>query len=433
MKAIYVKMKTTKVSRKIGILSKFLVLGGIIALLFSCDVLESDPDVLEPTVDITGEEIYVLANGASFIDLNSKVQTNQPARLAVTSQPRHGTLADLGQGILQYSPATGSAKARDGFEFTVYSNTNEILKKDSVIIIIETDSTKLPCNIYPVTDYVYDVTAASVSIDVISNDIICSNDVVVSVYKPENSFPPYFGQAEAKENKIIYYPGTSFSGADKIMYKITDSNDPKRIAFGMVYITSDSSCSFSVWDDLYEYNTLTEGTALILTAFVNDSLCHALNEYQVNIKSGPLYGAASLVSNGFLYQFPDSIGFTFNDHFIYEVCIDADCKTARVDIKLKMDSVWTCSFYATPDSIDMVNSTVALMYLDVLNNDSTCDSLKSFALTKMPMYGTAFVNEEKKAIGYERDPLMNKDDTLEYEICDGKECSTASVFIKRTN
>ena len=84
-------MKATKVSRKIEILSTIfhraltIIVGA--ALLGSCDVLESDPDVLEPSVEITNDEVYVLSNGASFIDLQSKVQSNLEARLAVTSSP----------------------------------------------------------------------------------------------------------------------------------------------------------------------------------------------------------------------------------------------------------------------------------------------------------------------------------------------------------
>jgi hypothetical protein len=418
----------TKVFRKIGILSTFFWVGAIIVLSFSCDVLESDSDVLEPDVDINGKEIYVLANGTSFIDLQSSVTTNQPARLAVTSDPRHGTLTDLGHGILQYSPTTGSARARDGFEFTVYSGTNEIIKKDSVIIVIENDSTKLPCNIYPVTDYVHAVSSAGITIDVTSNDIICSNAVEVSVYKPENSFPPYYGTAEVKNNKIIYSPGPSFNGSDKIMYKLTASN-PLRIAYGLVYITSDSSCSFTIADDLYEYSALLEGSTLILKAFENDSLCQALNQYQVTIKSNPVYGTASVIPNGFSYQVLDSVGRKFKDQFTYEVCIDAVCKTARVDIRLKSDS---CTFYATPDSMDLSGNSIELMFLDVLHNDSICGDLKSFKLTTMPLYGDAYVDEAYKAIGYRRDPLRNKNDSLKYEICNGGKCSTASVFIKRT-
>jgi hypothetical protein len=423
-------MKTTKVFRKIGIPVHFFLPAAIMLLLSACDVLESDSDVLVPDVDITGKEIYVLTTGESFIDLQSKIQTNQPARLAVTSTPRHGTLKDLGKGMLQYSPATGGARARDGFEFTVYSASNEIIKKDSVIIIIENDSTNLPCNLYPVTDYVYDVASSGVTIDVLVNDIICSNDVVVSVHKPENSFPPYFGTAEVKNNKVIYYPGASFSGSDKIMYKISSSN-PERIAYGLVYITSDSSCTFSVSDDLYVFNTIQEGSTVALSAFDNDSLCQALNQYQVNVRSGPFYGQAALTSSGFSYLVPDSVGVNFSDYFLYEMCIDAACKTARVDIKVKQDSVWTCTLYAASDSIDISKNISGLIFMEVVKNDSICGDLTSFVLTSNPKYGTAYVNEANHTIAYQRDPLMNKDDGLEYKICNSNQCSTASVFIKR--
>ncbi|MBA4057468.1 MAG: hypothetical protein C0490_22325, partial [Marivirga sp.] len=421
-----------KVFRKIGILPTILSLGVIIVLASSCDVLESDNDVLAPSVDINDKEIYVLANGESFIDLQSKVQTNQPARLAVTSDPRHGELVDLGQGILQYSPNTGSSNGRDGFEFTVYSSSNEIIKKDSVIIIIENDSTNLPCNIYPVIDYVHSVRPEGVLIDVTANDIICSNTAEVSVYKPESSFPPYYGTAQVQNNKIFYTPGSTFNGVDKIMYKVTASN-PTRIAYGMVYITSDSSCSFLISDDLYMYDSLIEGSTVQLPVFQNDSLCQALNQYQVSVKFSPLYGTVSSVSGGFLYNIPDSVGFTYNDHFTYEVCIDATCKTARVDISMAADSVWNCKLLAVPDSIDISNNISGLIFMEVIKNDSICGGLKSFVITSQPVYGTAFINEANNTIGYQRDPLMNKDDALKYKICNGEECSTAAVYIKRTN
>lgn len=420
-----------KVFRKIGILSTIFSMGTIIVLLFSCDVLESEPDVLEPVVDIDGTEVYVLANGSSFIDLQSKVQTSQPARLAVTSEPRHGLLADLGQGILQYSPTTGSSRARDGFEFTLYSATNEVIRRDSVVIVIESDSTNLPCNIYPVNDYVYSVGTTGVLIDVTANDVICSNTVEVSVYSPASSFPPYFGTAVAENNRIRYVPGPSFTGEDKIMYKLTTSN-PARIAYGMVYITSDSACTFSVADDLYTFDSLVENSNITLKIFQNDSLCQALNQYQVNLKSGPVYGTALLTSDGFRYQVPDSVGFVFNDHFTYEVCIDASCKIARVDVRLMADTVTNCNFFAVPDSVDISNNPMGTVFLEVTKNDSICGELTSFGITENPAYGTAFINASNKTIGYQRDPLMNRNDSLRYEICKGEKCSTAAVYIKRT-
>src|SRR5687768_15142156 len=110
-------------------------------LLSSCDMLESDPDLKTPTVEFSEKEIFVFANSPTFIDLNAKLESNVHASIAITSQTRHGDLTDLGNGILQYTPSVGNANLRDAFEFTVRASSNQILKRDSIIIIIENDST----------------------------------------------------------------------------------------------------------------------------------------------------------------------------------------------------------------------------------------------------------------------------------------------------
>jgi hypothetical protein len=421
-------MKATKVSRKIEILSTFLCLGTIIALLASCDVFESDPDILEPQVEISGDEVYVLANGTSFIDLQSKVHSTLEARLAVTSSPSHGTLTDLGKGIMQYAPKVGNARVKDGFEVTVFSKSNEILKKDTVVIIVENDSTKLPCSIYPVNDYVYNV-ASAVTIDVTANDIICSSDVVVSVYRPENTFPPYYGTAIVTGDKIVYTPGATFPGEDKLMYKLTAANDPKLFAYGMVYLTGGSSCQLALRDDAFVYDSL-EGNTIKLPVFLNDSICEALNLYQVNIKTNPLFGKASITSDGILYEVTSSAGNIFYDHFTYEVCLDAICETARVDVKHQTDSLLNCRMTAVSDSIS-IDPTSNVVFLDVLQNDSICTQMKTFEITKAPNYGTAFVNLDKKQIEYSPDPFATTDDWMDYKICDDEWCSTTTVYMTR--
>jgi hypothetical protein len=399
-------------------------------IVVSCDVLESDPDVLEPTTNINGREIYVLANSSSIVDLNAKLQTNIPVRIALTSEARYGKINDLGKGLLQYSPSVGNARARDGFEFTVYTLNNEVVKRDSVIIYIENDSTNLPCNIYPMPDYVYGVNHDPVTVDVTSNDIICGGNVVVSIYKPENSFPPYFGQAEVIGNKIKYIPNSTFHSSDKIVYKISNSTDTSRAAYGIVYLTRDSVCSFRLGNDQYISNEYAVDSLITIPVFQNDSLCHAINQYQVNLKVAPAHGQASPVSNGFNYKVPATVSFPFSDYFTYEVCIDASCRTARVDIKLKKDSMTTCAIKARADSVDISSNNNMLTYLDVLLNDTTCGNLNTFRITKSPSYGTSTVINRK--IAYERNALQEKDDTLEYEICNGEECSSAVVYIKRT-
>lgn len=401
----------------------------LMSAVVACDMLESDPDVLAPETDFTDDEIYVLANETSFIDLNTSLKTNVPAQIEITSETRYGKLTDLGSGILQYEPTIGNATARDNFEFTVSTLNHEVIKRDTVVIVIENDSTQLPCNLYPRPDYVYGVKDSTIVIDVTNNDIICNTTVTVSVFKPSNNFPPYFGQAEVVGNKIKYTPGPSFDGTDKIMYKITAVGNPSRVAFGMVYISGDSSCSFGLVDDQYTFSQSAVDSLAILRVFQNDSLCKSIDQYQINLKSGPTYGQVARVANGFSYKVPSVVTYPFQDHFIYEVCVDALCKTANVTVRLMKDSVATCSIYARPDSIDISTLSVNIVRLQVLLNDSICGNLEKFKIIKSPAYGSAVVSNRE--ILYEATDRTQAYDSLQYEICNGIGCSRAGVIIKR--
>ncbi len=411
-------------------INRFLWLICLTCGIVSCDILESDPDVVTPNTEISGDEVVVMANSTSFIDLNSKVTTNVPARIAVTSDARNGNLTDIGKGLLQYSPSVGSKRANDSFEFTVYTLNNEVIKRDTIVIRIENDSTNLPCNIYPAPDYVYGVSQDSVIVNVTANDIICGGPVNLSVFKPDNSFPPNFGYAALSGNKIIYNPGPSFTGTDKIIYKLTAAADSSRYAYGVVYIIGDSACNFSLENDAYVFNDHAADSLIVLPVFGNDSLCYAIEQYQVNLKSLPVYGLASLLPNGISYTAPASVTFPFTDHFTYEICKDANCKTARVDVTLKRDSVTSCTLRARRDSVDMTDVSIPSISIDVLANDSICGDLKTLKIVTQPAYGSAAVVEQR--VSYHRDPLQKKDDSLEYEICNGNgTCSRAIVTIKQ--
>jgi hypothetical protein len=85
---------------------------------------------------------------------------------------------------------------------------------------------------------------------------------------------------------------------------------------------------------------------------------------------------------------------------------------------------------ARADSVDISSNNNTPIYFDVLLNDSTCGDLNAFRITRSPSYGTSAVINKK--IAYELNPQQEKDDTLEYEICNGEECSRAVVYIKRT-
>jgi hypothetical protein len=172
------------------------------------------------------------------------------------------------------------------------------------------------------------------------------------------------------------------------------------------------------------------GDSLItLPVFQNDSLCKPLNQYQVNLKTAPVYGEAAPVANGFTYKIPPIDISPLLDYFTYEVCIDGVCKTAKVDVQFKSDSSTVCRVRAMRDSVDISHLDSARVTINVLRNDTTCGTLKSMRITRQPLYGTAIVNDQ--IVIYSGIVQQRKDDTLKYEICNGGECSEAEVFIKR--
>ncbi len=397
----------------------------------SCDIIEADNDVVTPSAEIKEKEIVVLANSPSFIDLNSKLKANIPARAAITSQPRYGELTDLGKGLLQYTPAVGNNHRRDDFEFTFYTANNEIIKRDTIVVIIEDDSTNLPCNIYPRADYVYGVDRNSILVEVTRNDIICGGPVTLSLFQPGSEFPPQFGNTEIVGNKIRYTPDPSFKTSDILVYKLTAKIDTTRSAYGIVYIKADSSCNFATSEDNFIFNGDALDSVRFLPVFSNDSLCGPVSNYRVYLKSSPQRGEVSLSTDGFTYAAHELEVAPLSDHFVYEVCRDGVCKFGRVNITFRKDSVFSCQIQARLDSIDLSNSTIPEMYLGVMENDSICGELVSLKILKFPEYGYATVVD--KRILYQLDTFVERNVELQYEICNADKCSTATVYIKRSN
>jgi hypothetical protein len=308
---------------------------------YGCDVLESDVAPETPAVEITGNEIYMIQNGTGVIDLNAMVKSAGSVRLDITGQPRKGDLSEVSTGILQYSPNAQFKKGRDFFEFSVYSLDNNLLKRDSIIIIVESDTTNLPCGIYPQNDFVFDVSGPT-SINVLFNDVLCvdSTQVGVQIYQP-SQLPDHGTAVVQSNNNILYTPNNSFTGVDKIMYRVFSLIDTTKFGIGTVYINKTPTCIFDVYNDNYVFNadTLTSRTVR-LNVFNNDQLCGipADSLYTFTMIQDGNIGSAVYQNSGsvpdFAYSFSDTINHTFTDSLIYQLCKDARCRTAKVYIQM---------------------------------------------------------------------------------------------------
>jgi len=393
-------------------------------LVVGCDTFNSD--VTDPEVKVSRDELFVLADGETVIDITALVSSNFPGRLSVTTLPQHGTLRPIAEGLLRYAPHKGLKRSRDSFEFSVFNNDN-IVSKDTIYINVETDSTNLPCNIYPIADYVNRFDGDRVSVSVLNNDILCGKSVNLSLYQPVAGFLPHHGTAEAIGATVVYTPGSSFTGKDTVIYKLTNAQNSASVAYGFVYINRDSVCAFALSDDIYRIDTLRRPATYFLDVFANDILCDSLKDYNISVITAPWNGTVLQEGRGFTYRL-NAQRSTVTDEFTYSVSKGGIQKTARAMIRLE-GGAGPCLFRAVSDSLDITALSTSIVYIDVLKNDQVCDSLKTFRITREPKNGNASIDNNLKRIRYER--VVMKSDSVQYEICNGKVCSRATAYIKQ--
>jgi hypothetical protein len=318
-----------------------------IALLFvvtclifvSCDSLENDVSPEVPDVNIGNNEIRILPNGTAYIDLYSMVRAAGNVRLDISSQPTRGELSEISKGFLQYSPYSSFKSGKDSFRFSIYSMQNTLLTTDSITIILETDTTNLPCGYYAVNDFVYDIgdVDGPVSVDVTHNDFLCgdSTKVRVEIYRPDNTFPPYHGSATIQGNDITYFAGAGFQGFDKVFYKVYHEDDTSVYSFAVVYFEKTPPCEFLPQNDRFTLNLDSIQTDTVhLAVFANDMLCStSINQYTFSILDDGHVGTTR-PGPPIMYGLPAVITQSYTDSLAYQLCRNGDCKQAKVYINV---------------------------------------------------------------------------------------------------
>lgn len=337
-------MITTKALPVVKIFFRIFVIAGSTALLAACDHLESD--VTRPVVNVIDGEVFTLRDKASIIDLSAKVQTNQPVTLSITRTTRRGTLLTLGKGLLQYVPDPGTVN--DSFAFTIYDAGNNLLKEDSVVIVLKDHADELPCALLAVQDSVLiDTTAISltsafnVEIPVLDNDIVCGrdvNDLELAVYSVTGGNYLLYGNASVSEKKINYTANGLFTNADAFIYTLQSKSNPSLISYASVYLSvkrpDPSACAFVVHD--YR-TTLSIDTVSSWPYYINplgvDTLCYDKQSYQYNVLQS-FRGTASIGYDGLWYTPHAFAGLQRTDTVRYAICRDGTCKSANVLITL---------------------------------------------------------------------------------------------------
>jgi hypothetical protein len=314
----------------------FLLLFSVAQFFFSCDSVEDDMRPNGPTVTIEGGEVYVMPDGTAYIDLYSKIKANGVVSLDIESLPKHGTLTEVATGLLKYSPNNDFLSGRDQFSFSVLGAANDLLKTDTIDIIV-TDSLDLPCAIYPHDDWVFSQ-ESSVELNVLLNDYICgdSTDVKLEVYRPEPNYPPYNGSAVVTSSNTILYTSNGGIVEDKVLYKVSRKSDASIIGFATAYISrmNIDTCNYYLGEVEASYQT----QALIDSMYIElpDTIIRCNRTFSdLAVEHGPSQGTYSLRPPGIYYYFELSQqNQMLTDSIRYLLCADQDCLSGAVRIKI---------------------------------------------------------------------------------------------------
>jgi hypothetical protein len=329
----------------------------LLAASFSaCDVLEDDNAIGDGTgVVVDNTAVQMLPQGTAVIDLYARVKTERPIRLDITSEPRHGKLRELRTGLLQYQPNADFKKGRDSFRFAVYAENNRLLLEDTVGIIIDDDTTHLPCGVYTRSDSASLGGNDGVYIYPLLNDILCGDTAHyrLEVFQPQPApaSAPYYGTAtaHAENGYILYTPTSNPPKDDMIIYKVYDITDTTRVGYGVIFIRAttggegpeepeepgEQPCQFVLRDDFYEIRLDTLQTdTLYFMPFQNDSLCdRSWQSYTLGIAQQGNHGLAVTQSPWVVkYGRPQAPYSGLMDSLVYRGCYGDTCRTAKIVI-----------------------------------------------------------------------------------------------------
>lgn len=110
-----------------------------------------------------------------------------------------------------------------------------------------------------------------------------------------------------------------------------------------------------------------------------------------------------------------------HDHIVYRICDDSGCDSATLHLSVYL-------VFSPPRAINdvFVVDTLGVQSMPVLKNDIRANA-SELSLISLPSYGSAVVAGSR--INYVPDNLSFTVDTLEYQICNSGECSSARVYI----
>lgn len=171
-----------------------------------------------------GQTVNATEDTAANIVLQASDADGDALTYSIVTQPQHGHVG--GSGVYwTYQP---NANYNGADSFTFIANDGKATSNVATVSIVVASVNDPP---QPAVDFVNVAKNASITIDVLANDVDIDGDTLALA----SVGAPAHGTATISNNKVIYTPTRSYAGSDQFAYTVTDGHGG--VAAGAVYVT----------------------------------------------------------------------------------------------------------------------------------------------------------------------------------------------------
>ncbi|WP_421841944.1 tandem-95 repeat protein [Marinobacter algicola] len=365
------------------------------------------PSAVVDTVSLnedTALAIDVLANDTDAAG------TLNPASVFVASQPTNGSLTlTPATGKLTYVP-DADFNGSDSFTYNV-ENLAGTLSNTATVTIAVTAVNDSPV---AANDLANTAQNSAHTIDVLANDSDVDAGDAPNSSTLTLTGTPSNGLATVQAGKIVYTPGSGFSGSDSFQYRVRDNDGAYSNEATVRLNVSGANNRPTAADDS---TSMDEDTPVMIDLLANDSDSDGtLDRDSVRLVGSPANGAVTLNSGSATYT--PNADYSGDDSFSYVVADDAGALSAIATVSLTINPVDDAP--RAEDDVARILGQVAHK-VNVLGNDTDVDgalNAMTVVIVDVPAEGTTAIDPVTGAIIYTPGGGFASQDSLTYTVQD---------------
>lgn len=405
-----------------NLLHKTLSISILSLLLWACDEIKSVPIPNPPIPEVplvSSKVLYTQSNNyVAFDSKNLLSKTLGFTSLKVESSPQFGKLTFNKNGLLIYK--ADSTKV-EGEELLIYKALNTDIqkdKRDTLIIIITADATKIPCNAGVIPDFFTVRMNTTTTLNVLKNDRFCNAILDSTTLQVIEN--PLFGTATIERNRVKYVPKSGSENDDYFLYKVcTGGASPMCMIAGVRVDIQGINCRSALLPDLLIINK-TDNNTQTIKVLNNDKICDNYDKKSLKITVQPRFGKAVVNKNQEIEytQTANKVGI---DGLEYAIADKDGKNTLRMLVEIHIREIPVCKSDTKNGEMEVSVAQMKETEFEIPYNlfVTKCTEIQSVNFEKQPTFGT--VRADSKRLFYKLKPS------------DGKEHNDQFKYIVTTN